>query len=63
MTTFENDATPIQSLAFSPDGKQVASTHHDINQLWDVATKEYVFPPLKHHGRWRSSTFSAGSSI
>ncbi|KAK6971358.1 WD40 repeat-like protein [Favolaschia claudopus] len=43
-------ATPVTSVAFSPDGKHIVSGSHDNTvRLWDAATGEAIGEPLQGH--------------
>jgi WD40 repeat protein len=50
----------ITSIAFSPDGKQIASGSEDKTiQLWNVETGAQIGQPMEgHHGPISSITFS-----
>jgi WD40 repeat protein/serine/threonine protein kinase/tetratricopeptide (TPR) repeat protein len=52
---------PVQTAAFSPDGKTVASGGDDRTaRLWDVATSLPIGHPMRHDGQVVSVAFSPG---
>jgi WD40 repeat protein len=47
------DGTPVRDIAFSPDGKTLASGGMDnAIRLWDVATGKTIGDPLRGHEWW-----------
>ena len=53
--TLEGHGDEVQSVCFSPDGKQVASCGYDRTvRLWDVETGACV-RTLEEHGSWVTS--------
>jgi WD40 repeat protein/serine/threonine protein kinase len=49
LTVLEH-ADPVRSVAFSPDGKAVATTTSYMGQLWDAATGRPIGPTLEGAG-------------
>ena len=46
----------VTSVAFSPDGRHIASGSHDKTvRVWDAQTGQSVMDPLKGHDHWVSS--------
>ena len=49
----------VNSLAFSPDGRKLATASHDKTaRLWDAATSQPLGQPMKHDGAVNSLAFS-----
>lgn len=52
------------SLAFSPDGRLLASTHHDGSvRLWDMKEEKECIPLLGHQGWSTSVAFSPSGKV
>ena len=50
---------PVDSAAFSPDGKMIVTGSDDRTaQLWDATAARPIGPPLKHEGEVASVAFS-----
>src|SRR5947208_1960176 len=57
--TLQGHKNPVKSVAFSPDGKTLASGCADGTvTLWDVASGRETFPPVKHNHLFRVLAFS-----
>ncbi|PQE16116.1 hypothetical protein CJF30_00011140 [Rutstroemia sp. NJR-2017a BBW] len=56
LQTLEGHTSIVNSVTFSPDGKQVVSGSEDRTvRLWDTATGQQILPPLEGHSSWVNS--------
>lgn len=53
----------VYALAFSPDGKRLASGHDQVVALWDLTTGKQVPPPDGHQAPVCSLAFSADGRL
>ena len=65
LQTLEGYTSPVRSVAFSPDGKQVASGSWDDDkvQLWDAATGKGLQVLKGHTSSVRSMAFSPDGNL
>jgi WD40 repeat protein len=63
-TFFTQDFGTVFTVAYSPDGKYMATGHGDgVISLWDVATGQEILNCVGHTGRVYALTFNATSDM
>jgi WD40 repeat protein len=57
------DTREVRSLAFSPDGRTLATTNGDLARLWDVATGAELVAFKGHRGPVSALAFSPDGKL
>jgi WD40 repeat protein len=64
IAVFNASSSPVNWVAFSPDGKTLATSGNDgLTRLWDVATSQQIGGPLTTKGAVGAAAFSPDGKI